>query len=185
MNFKYDFMYCKHCGKQISDDSTFCQYCGGLQTGNTTTTLSHISVDIVEHPKESMEDKARKILKILIRKLLQFIGIVTIAFVSALVVFYVFMFINKPCSDRDEAFELDKNMSKLDYGAYKYDYELSSRYNLWTQRWYICEDHALPWSIWTFIIILVVLLGVYFFKWLYQPKMKKINNSSSTMTDET
>ncbi len=21
-------MYCKHCGKQISDDSTFCQYCG-------------------------------------------------------------------------------------------------------------------------------------------------------------
>lgn len=22
-------MYCKHCGKQIADDSTFCQYCGG------------------------------------------------------------------------------------------------------------------------------------------------------------
>lgn len=22
-------MYCKHCGKQISDDSTFCQFCGG------------------------------------------------------------------------------------------------------------------------------------------------------------
>ncbi len=25
-------MYCKHCGKQIADDSTFCQYCGGKQT---------------------------------------------------------------------------------------------------------------------------------------------------------
>lgn len=24
-------MYCKHCGKQISDDSKFCQYCGGTQ----------------------------------------------------------------------------------------------------------------------------------------------------------
>ena len=24
-------MYCKHCGKEISDDSTFCQYCGGKQ----------------------------------------------------------------------------------------------------------------------------------------------------------
>ena len=22
-------MYCKHCGKEISDDSVFCQYCGG------------------------------------------------------------------------------------------------------------------------------------------------------------
>lgn len=30
-------MYCKHCGKQIADDSTFCQYCGGkldVQTDN-------------------------------------------------------------------------------------------------------------------------------------------------------
>lgn len=24
-------MFCKHCGKQIADDSTFCQYCGGRQ----------------------------------------------------------------------------------------------------------------------------------------------------------
>lgn len=22
-------MYCKHCGKEIADDSVFCQYCGG------------------------------------------------------------------------------------------------------------------------------------------------------------
>ena len=21
-------MYCKHCGKQITDDSSFCKYCG-------------------------------------------------------------------------------------------------------------------------------------------------------------
>lgn len=24
-------MYCKHCGKMISDDSKFCQHCGGNQ----------------------------------------------------------------------------------------------------------------------------------------------------------
>lgn len=24
-------MYCKHCGKQIADDSKYCQYCGGQQ----------------------------------------------------------------------------------------------------------------------------------------------------------
>ncbi|MFW5573382.1 MAG: zinc-ribbon domain-containing protein [Prevotella sp.] len=28
-------MYCKHCGKQIADDSTFCQYCGGKVDYNT------------------------------------------------------------------------------------------------------------------------------------------------------
>lgn len=27
-------MFCKHCGKQIADDSTFCQYCGGRQNSN-------------------------------------------------------------------------------------------------------------------------------------------------------
>lgn len=24
-------MYCKHCGKEIADDSKFCQHCGGKQ----------------------------------------------------------------------------------------------------------------------------------------------------------
>ncbi len=177
-------MYCKHCGKQISDDSTFCQYCGGVQTNNTTTKLSHISVDIVEHSKETMEDKFRKLLKIVIKKLLQLIGIVAIALAAALVVFYVFMLINKPCRDIEEAFELNKTMGKRDFGAYKYDHEVPSLNNLWTNRWYACKGHAVTWSIWTFTIIVVGLLGFYFFKWLYQPKMKKNNNSSSIMADE-
>lgn len=30
-------MFCKHCGKRIDDDSTFCQYCGGRQ-GSTAAT---------------------------------------------------------------------------------------------------------------------------------------------------
>ncbi len=31
-------MYCKHCGKEIADDSKFCQYCGGNQeTVNSTS----------------------------------------------------------------------------------------------------------------------------------------------------
>ena len=24
-------MYCKHCGREIADDSKFCQHCGGKQ----------------------------------------------------------------------------------------------------------------------------------------------------------
>lgn len=33
-------MYCKHCGKQIADDSKFCQYCGGKQEELTSSTPS-------------------------------------------------------------------------------------------------------------------------------------------------
>ena len=30
-------MYCKKCGKQIADDSAFCQYCGEAQSGKELT----------------------------------------------------------------------------------------------------------------------------------------------------
>ena len=29
LNYNQRVMYCKHCGKEIADDSVFCQYCGG------------------------------------------------------------------------------------------------------------------------------------------------------------
>lgn len=29
-------MYCKHCGKQITEDSSYCQYCGGKQDDSST-----------------------------------------------------------------------------------------------------------------------------------------------------
>lgn len=35
-------MFCKHCGKQIADDSTFCQYCGGKQTVNDSSTREEL-----------------------------------------------------------------------------------------------------------------------------------------------
>lgn len=31
-------MYCKHCGKKITDDSSFCPYCGGKQYASETKT---------------------------------------------------------------------------------------------------------------------------------------------------
>lgn len=36
-------MYCKHCGKQIADDSKFCPGCGGVQEGIQTKVLSESS----------------------------------------------------------------------------------------------------------------------------------------------
>ena len=37
-------MYCKHCGKQIDDDSTFCKYCGKSLSGVTNLPSSLIGL---------------------------------------------------------------------------------------------------------------------------------------------
>lgn len=39
-------MYCKHCGKQIADDSTFCQYCGGKVMNGSPTQDSSIILPV-------------------------------------------------------------------------------------------------------------------------------------------
>lgn len=44
-------MYCKHCGKQIADDSKFCQYCGGNQEDSTTKSSTKVSSDSSEQKK--------------------------------------------------------------------------------------------------------------------------------------
>ena len=38
-------MYCKHCGKEIADDSLFCQHCGGRQSESTTNNLTDANTD--------------------------------------------------------------------------------------------------------------------------------------------
>lgn len=38
-------MYCKHCGKQIADDSRFCQHCGGNQDDTTTASSTEVYSD--------------------------------------------------------------------------------------------------------------------------------------------
>lgn len=50
-------MYCKHCGKEISDDSKFCQYCGGKQDVNYSTPNSI-------HNNNDDKDKKVKVVEI-------------------------------------------------------------------------------------------------------------------------
>ena len=60
-------MYCKHCGKQIADDSKFCQHCGGSQEDTTTTFSTEVKSDspkqekVVEIPtiKANFSDKTK------------------------------------------------------------------------------------------------------------------------------
>lgn len=56
-----DIMFCKHCGKEIDEDSAFCQYCGMSQSVIETVTESDVEVEntieiesVVE--KESVTD---------------------------------------------------------------------------------------------------------------------------------
>lgn len=65
-------MYCKHCGKQIADDSRFCQHCGGKQdilldsTKNEESDSKKESVNgrVIEIPtiKTNFSDKTKWIL---------------------------------------------------------------------------------------------------------------------------
>lgn len=52
-------MYCKHCGKQIANDSRFCQYCGGSQDG-AATEKKHRKVIEMPVVKTHLSDRAKK-----------------------------------------------------------------------------------------------------------------------------
>ena len=54
-------MYCKHCGKEIADDSKFCQYCGKSLESNTINYFESIKTFISSN---------KKIVKIVIRILI-------------------------------------------------------------------------------------------------------------------
>ena len=44
-------MYCKHCGKEIADDSKFCQYCGKSLESNTINYFEYIKTFISSNKK--------------------------------------------------------------------------------------------------------------------------------------
>jgi len=48
-------MYCKHCGKEISNDSYFCRYCGGSQTDYLTANANE------EKEVQQIQEKVIKI----------------------------------------------------------------------------------------------------------------------------
>ena len=183
-------MFCKYCGKEISDDATFCQYCGGSLVDKTTViSPQHMTVEVVEQRNAPIEDKIRNILKIVIMKLLQLVGIVAVSFASAFIVYHVFMFINKPCSSKEEAYRRDLESGvhfnyeggmttispSSSYGHYKYDKEVTDYEHMEMNRWQICETHAGNWSVLTFIIVGAGLLLFFFIRWLYKPKLIEKN----------
>ena len=47
-------MYCKHCGKSIADDSTFCQFCGGIVSSKSTIETPSIPLQTDSSVKEKI-----------------------------------------------------------------------------------------------------------------------------------
>ena len=54
-------MYCKHCEKQIADDSTFCQYCGGKVDAPAQESKEDSVVEQVEKPTETEQQPAQEV----------------------------------------------------------------------------------------------------------------------------
>ena len=44
-------MYCKHCGKEIADDSKYCQYCGGSQGQESKSSSNGLFASFAIHKK--------------------------------------------------------------------------------------------------------------------------------------
>ncbi len=44
-------MYCKHCGKEIADDSKFCQHCGGSQFESSAATSTEANTNSPQKEK--------------------------------------------------------------------------------------------------------------------------------------
>ena len=54
-------MYCKHCGNEISDDSQYCQYCGGQQDSlllNQVDNGGHNPINDIEQLK-TLDDEQK------------------------------------------------------------------------------------------------------------------------------
>ena len=54
-------MYCKHCGKQIADDSAFCQYCGGKVDAPAQESKEDSTIDQVEQLAEKEQQPAQEV----------------------------------------------------------------------------------------------------------------------------
>lgn len=47
-------MYCKHCGKEIDDDSKFCRYCGGEQETPIINSKKNVAEEKSHTKKKSL-----------------------------------------------------------------------------------------------------------------------------------
>lgn len=111
-------MYCKHCGKQIDDDSAFCRYCGKPQdlpmeeddqeskiSLDKRPDSSLIKVEIVS-PSIMTEDKAKKGVKNVMKEIALITLFVGIAFGSKALIFDAInsSYYPEVTSDEQEAF---------------------------------------------------------------------------------
>lgn len=87
-------MYCKHCGKEIADDSKFCRYCGNPQDSinedkpteqivskDNQSESPTIKVEVVTH-KNSSEDRVKKVTLTVIKEIGLIVLFVAIAFIA-------------------------------------------------------------------------------------------------------
>lgn len=92
-------MYCKHCGKEIADDSKFCRYCGEAQDSTnevqpekpvgsieSQSGSQSIKVELVP-PKKVSEDGVRKVVLTILKEIGLIALFVCIAFLARVTTF--------------------------------------------------------------------------------------------------
>lgn len=107
-------MFCEKCGKEIGDDSTFCEECGakleGLESGNTDMNFSEKSMitqnDVFQSIKVKIKETTDSLLKIVKNKKWWFIGVGS----SILIIcfFICVATLSKPSDSQDSSAFLDE-----------------------------------------------------------------------------
>ena len=135
-------MYCKNCGKEIADDSKFCQYCGTAQQQEQVCEPKQV----VEEPKREVTLEIPSIKTNLSKEAKICIGVYAVWFLVNLVCIFL-------------------DYRSLDYAS-EYFYPFTKEY----KTHYIRHYDITEFLVYTFIVP-IVLYGIYKF-WKFLPENK-------------
>lgn len=120
-------MYCKHCGKEIDEDSAFCRYCGKPQdlpkeekgqesrdTLDMQPVPSSIKVEVVK-PKRITEDKARKWTLVVLKEIFIIALFVGIAFLVKVITFEMINSTDYPKVSQEDQEAFNSSIMKKQY----------------------------------------------------------------------
>lgn len=140
-------MFCKHCGKEISEDAKFCQFCGGSLVDETIKTVEqelNVAIkNVADEPfKIEVSKEKRDYSDVIANEItgnVKMIGLAICLFLAYMAFFYI--------ANLKHIDTYDKNSMQSYYGASKYDGKLMGKYTLnWEEHYFYNLKRKWEWE---------------------------------------